>query len=898
MTTASLLSNSMPPQKADESPPAALNFAFPFKKSDGKDFIDEHQFHALLARESGGFFPVSDSGMWHGGIHVTEAGAGTSLDLKNGVRCLADGEVVAYRLDRAYPVSELPALAGKPAVKATYSTGFALVRHTTEFPRGTKLTFFSLYMHLKRFEEYQKDTTPKTPSYWSKVWTVTPFAKDIPKADVHRGKAAAGQIGLNIRSAPMGAGATNASVIGILRQGARVQIGAQQGSWGQIASIESGGPVIAASVGSFADPKANTGWIFLGKVHGHPLMEPVLSESHFDRIVVLPKPVKINAGDLIGHLGQYDHLSEPGVGNRMVHIEVFCDEKIKPYIERSRAWVEQNTGTVVPTILRIDRRVKLYAAMGREGANAPETGVIQIYPLSALAQGPKEDQFEETTAGTDGSKFHWWKVDSADVRHAPISGWVREQNHAGGRVTREAASTWVDFEVHEEAHDPMHTMFASPKAYLDYWLDADEPDVPALAKLSPLAGKVYRSVFTTGSGAHAADELRKASRDPWRQLRLSRLIVKHESEWANPGKWKQLYEWIEQRAGHDPTHEEEQKRIAKLVWWDAVTGKIEGFPDSADVFHIHPVGLVGNFRAAVEICDCGCAYIDQFEVTRMGTQYGPVYWGTKTLEKSPVLADLAEAGEISQSERRIIVAMSANEGKLDSVQSYDSEVLTAGAMQKTINPIGSGEFPTQVASFRLENENAYKELFEKCGWTVEGSGQSARMYYSHPELTKGKPITGQNLKSLIRENCSFENFRKKSKNVPLSSIVNAITNKAFERKQIMDFVTRLRKSILPINPTGYLYPIGAYFKSDLGRASALDHHVNRPAYVSRDIGRALDGFFEGNQDIPKNPENWGVNRGAYELQIVDSYGRNREMAKPGGIPVAPVRYAALKSRLN
>jgi len=602
----------LPPQKADDSPPAALNFAFPFKKSDGKDFIDEHQFHALLARESGGFFPVSDSGMWHGGMHVTAGGAGTSLDLNNGVRCIADGEVVAYRVDRAYPVSELPALAGKPAVKATYSTGFALVRHRTEFPHGTKLTFFSLYMHLKSFEEYQKDTLLKMPSYWTKVWKVTPFAKDIPKPDVHRGKAAAGQIGLNIRSAPIGRAPICTSVIGILRQGAQVQIGAQQGSWGQIASIESGGPVIAASVGSFADSKANTGWIFLGREHGHQLVEGVLSKSHFDQIVVLPKPVKINAGDLIGHLGHYDQLGEPSAGNRMVHIEVFCDEKIKPYIEQGRAWVDKNAWKIEPTILRIDRRVKLYKAMGREGADAPQTGVIQIYPLSALAQGPKEDQFEEPTTGTDGSKFHWWKIDSADVRRAPISGWVREQNHAGGKVTREFACKWVDFEIHEEAHDPMHTMFATPKAYLDYWLDADEPDVPALAKLSPLAGKVYRSVFTTGSGSHAADELRKASRDPWLQLRLSRLIVKHESEWANPGKWKQLHEWIEQRTGHDPAHEEEQKRIAKLVWWDAVTGKIEGFPASADVFHIHAVGLVGNFvarPAALAISENGLRFI-------------------------------------------------------------------------------------------------------------------------------------------------------------------------------------------------------------------------------------------------------------------------------------------------
>jgi hypothetical protein len=351
MTTATPVSPSntpLPTKKADDSPPAALNFAFPFKKSDGKDFIDEHQFNALLARESGGFFPVSDSGMWHGGIHITAAGAGTSLDLKNGVRCLADGEVVAYRVDRAYPVSELPALAGKAAVKATYSTGFVLVRHTTEFPRDTKLTFFCLYMHLKSFEEYQKDTSLKMPSYWTKVWKVTPFAKDIPKPDVHRGKAAAGQIGLNIRSAPIGGAPNSTSVIGILCQGAQVQIGAQKGSWGQIASIESGGPVIAATVGSFADPKANTGWIFLGKSHDHQLVEAVLSESHFDQVVVLPKPVKINAGDLIGHLGHYDHLREPSAGNRMVHIRCSAMTRSSRTLSRAGRGSRKTCGKLSP----------------------------------------------------------------------------------------------------------------------------------------------------------------------------------------------------------------------------------------------------------------------------------------------------------------------------------------------------------------------------------------------------------------------------------------------------------------------------------------------------------------------------------------------------------------------
>lgn len=133
MTTAT----KSPPKKV-ESPPAELPFAYPFRKPGEKEFADEHEFHKLLTDESTGFFPISDSGMWHGGIHVSAAGAGRQLDLKHGVRCIAKGEVVAYRVDSVYPVSEVPAQDGLPTVKAPYSTGFALVRHNMEYPRGKK----------------------------------------------------------------------------------------------------------------------------------------------------------------------------------------------------------------------------------------------------------------------------------------------------------------------------------------------------------------------------------------------------------------------------------------------------------------------------------------------------------------------------------------------------------------------------------------------------------------------------------------------------------------------------------------------------------------------------------------------------------------------------------------
>ena len=53
-----------------------------------------------------------------------------------------------------------------------------------------------------------------------------------------------------------------------------------------------------------------------------------------------------------------------------------------------------------------------------------------------------------------------------------------------------------------------------------------------------------------------------------------------------------------------PKPEHGKKRIAKLVWWDAVAAGIPGFP-GPDVYHINPIGLVGNF---IENCECAARF--------------------------------------------------------------------------------------------------------------------------------------------------------------------------------------------------------------------------------------------------------------------------------------------------
>ncbi|CAG2158130.1 glycoside hydrolase family 19 protein [Cupriavidus numazuensis] len=884
------------PTNSSDARVKQLRFAYPFRKKGqgnvaGAEFTDEHEFHKLLKRESLGNYSVSSKGMWHGGIHVSELGAGAALDLKYGVRCIADGEVVAFRINRAYLVSQMPAQGAEPAGEARYSTGFALVRHTMEFPKNNKLTFFSLYMHLQDLAGYESDRALPKPAYWMPDFKVTQFAHDKPTAGSGR-VVPADQIGLKVRATQ-----PHGTPLCILPRGAQFSISKREGDWGQIKDTQ-GTQLIAPSAGGYVEPNAaNNGWVFLGREGGHYAAEEVMPDSKVDRVVTLETPFQIKAGDLIGHLGRYDSLSRRAE-NRTVHIEVFCGDGIKDFIRQARDWVAAHGHDQAkwralglssePTILRVAANTTLYRAPLNQGERPPVTDVIQVIAISELEKNPDNKRLE-----SDGRKIPWWHVKGVDEFGRDIDGWVRQEGFSGGRVTREFAQSWVDFGIFEKPHDPTHTMFATTKAYIDYRREEDVPGRAALGKLSPLMAEVYRAIFPRGDGSRAADELCQVADDPWRALRVSRLLIRHESEWANPGKWQELIGEMEARTGQRAEFGEEKKRIERLVWWDAVKVGVRDLP-APNVFHIHLVGLLGNFANGQGACECGCCYIGKFQCVKYRSQYGPQYSGNRPLERSVVLIDLVRKGEVSSSEQRILVAMSPNEGNLDSVQSYDSEVLTAGAMQKTIKSDGLGEFSTQVARFRQDDEGAYRELFEACGWSVEGGGGSAKMHYTHPTLTGDRKKTGRDLREIIRAGCSAENNRKLVENTPLAVIVHAISDVRFERRQIMDFLERLRNEILPHRPNGYMYSIGSYFQTDLGRATALDHHVNRPGYLERDIGRSLDHFFTSHPDVSRNPNEWGAQRAVIEREIIEHYGHHRDMTTG----VASPRFMHLRERLT
>ncbi|MBD8710322.1 hypothetical protein IFT47_27315, partial [Pseudomonas sp. CFBP 13711] len=122
-----------------------------------------------LANAASGSYPLGSSGLWHGGVHFDAGTAGT-LD-QSSVHCIADGEVVAYRIDEQSP--DTTYFVNKQLVSKPFSRNFVLVRHRLQPPaiKGStdtppSLIIYSLYMHLRDWAAYEKDSAVVRPGFW------------------------------------------------------------------------------------------------------------------------------------------------------------------------------------------------------------------------------------------------------------------------------------------------------------------------------------------------------------------------------------------------------------------------------------------------------------------------------------------------------------------------------------------------------------------------------------------------------------------------------------------------------------------------------------------------------------------------------------------------------------
>lgn len=404
-----------------EQSPKVESWAYPFPLKDTNNASAPKAYLAALAAAEDGFYPIGANGLWHGGIHF---GAGTAgkFDQDGGVKCIADGEVVAFRLDSKLQDQELTYPDGS---KAAYSKGFTLVRHRLVLPTPPSqstnadtqnapasapppedvLTFFSLYMHTLPLEGYSAGTPAQghaktLPGYYgaSETYSVGGNAHD-PRlgADGHPDNSAAG---LRVRASS----SAHAAVVGWLAPGTKIKVGQKHGEWGKIAGFVSG-TIQSYKEGDSVPANAASGWVFTGE------MIREAQPSAVDQVYILPKPYKISAGAKVAYIGEYQrfvearahHTLPPKLGERpLLHVEVFTGGDLEAYISRSRTRAQQ-LDPKSRNLLLISKGAKLVQPSSSD-TSIPAGTTVKVAPDSPDSGGP------------------WCKVQKVDASGHPLAG--------------------------------------------------------------------------------------------------------------------------------------------------------------------------------------------------------------------------------------------------------------------------------------------------------------------------------------------------------------------------------------------------------------------------------------------------------------------------------------------
>ncbi|WAD28313.1 hypothetical protein OS670_08570 [Pseudomonadaceae bacterium T75] len=564
---------------AEDTP---INWAYPFPCR-GAD-VDSLRYLTNMAKAKSGYYPTGDNGLWHGGVHFDE-GTADVFD-QSSVRCIADGEVIAYRIDENYPLSEF--IDEVPRIKrAPFSTGFVLVRHRLRPPplddpagpasEPPALTLYSLYMHLQDWAGYRAKPELPRPAFW---------AGDTYSVDT-RGD------DLIVRSQPSRSGAE----VTRLAKGTQVRVEPPAGEYCKLVAVLGGSPAPVAGEGGELPG-------YLAFKYLKALNEP----QALDQVVVLEQGIPIKAGELVGYPGLYQNHNS--TAQPLLHLEVFSCDDVPGFIGKSRAWASRLPDSQ-KTLLKVYKGAsKLIAHRDDISPDNPpklsdsgsQIGVDLIIPQALLDGLPAASKIQVKTPG-EGSTTnttHWWRLGGlfADENDNPIDGWLAEQDLI---TTRHSPWEWLDFQWVKDTGTPLEKLAYSLNA--KGLLDTDERH-NYRAQISRADGgpiitlaRLYEIVDDDKDGVLTGNEMRTALKKPWQAQVLAQLITRYESEWFwNKAKWDELDLLLAGGLGQkNAVWEEEKKRIEKLSWWESLAGS-HGVSEDGRGWYIHPVGLIEKLR--------------------------------------------------------------------------------------------------------------------------------------------------------------------------------------------------------------------------------------------------------------------------------------------------------------
>lgn len=586
--------NTTSEQNATATQKGKIKIVWPIPSNNrGSEFNNQEEILSHVGGESTGQYMIGRSGMWHGGIHITEATtpwcalSGKSrleaLDFpvpfkgEQAVRCMADGVVVAYRVCKDYLT-----LAWESG-PLSFSGSFVLVKHFIQLgeKESSGLHFYTLYMHLAPYSAYSvnpaetKWTVQDTLTAYDPEWVMTASTNNKSTSESYRkGTIPKGSIvEWDKTDSGLHTVAFNKREYGLVTF---VSLSEQALKKGKKTSLKPGQQywmlVDKNNLSPGTDGVVQPSW-------WQKLMPPAKEAMKFDQ-VVCPTPFAISAGDPVGHMGYYQAPKDGGYEARyQVHIEcTSMDDNLETFLTNPEQVGEKN-----PLWLKYAPGLTLYkkdVAAGTFTVDTRATTRAGILPLSQV-----QTEVDKST------KQEYWQLrpENAYVPKGQAEPQLLSQYDLAKLGFRTETTEPASFDYLDGKNQP--TGFFRNLIDLLYQAATNDPRTShALVKhnYQRLLDKI-----DSGSDRYSPMEYWRALHNSDYRDTIQKTIVKHPSDWyfkKGDAIWQPFLNALKKEAPEWKKYSEDF--IDKMAWMQDVTSEKLG----PSLWHMHPIMFLGFMK--------------------------------------------------------------------------------------------------------------------------------------------------------------------------------------------------------------------------------------------------------------------------------------------------------------
>ena len=554
----------MPEQKKKAAPetekvetPKIPHVAYPLKLRSNTTNLSQQYFNHLAGDESARFL-FNNSGLWHQGIHLRASKFPSSEFENNKICAIADGKLIAYKVDREYKTD---AKSESSKASAVYSTGFFLLKHEVAYPKDNVLTFYSLYRHTAKLSDYKsgiEELVGITKSADNKI--VIRDAQNQP---------------LNPRVE-----LKNGVTIGVKRH-TQTQDKFDELLWYRETkdnkTVEH-------------KPKSGEHWRIFNqsyeemqneKIKGLPLLSKRKIDTQVDVEVKLDKPIEIKAGETLGLMGEYNQIGESG--EKLLHLEVFTYDDISQFTAKAKAAYlkDKEKKGIKDNFLYVARGSQLYSITNGEVIELEKSKVEIMVPLADVAKQTVKKKTDKVGKDYYNVQPYLYSlpqknkeggiyVDSSHLTHGLLFPGVNVFSQAGNGlcIFKHGLHQNIDpkSNLSVEQKNELDPVFKSIMNELSLDKDKNKPVVFEAGKLKDL---LLTSV---------------------QQRRLTGIVVKHDSEWkkTRTADFSQTC-GVYRANGKEDTAKRIEKRIKDL----SIKLEVDGFNSDKQAYYLHPLGMIG-----------------------------------------------------------------------------------------------------------------------------------------------------------------------------------------------------------------------------------------------------------------------------------------------------------------